>query len=116
MMGSQFLRTNLVHKDHVDSQIVVKFSNHEAEMTNFSNYTEHNPIDIPDNNPDFRCSDDVTMISGSARGMPNSEALSSSREAEKLFPDNRDEKKSSEETLTFQHKVDKFHKSPSRLR
>ena len=35
-----------------------------------------NPIDIPDNNPDFRCSDDVTMISGSARGMLNSDASS----------------------------------------
>ena len=42
---------------------------------------EHNPIDIPDNNPDFRCSDDVTMISGSVRGMPKSEASGSSRRA-----------------------------------
>ena len=53
------------------------------KLADFSNYTdrEHNPIDIPDNNPDFRCSGDVTMISCSARGLPNSEALSSSRRA-----------------------------------
>ena len=53
----------------------------EPNLADFSNYvnTEHNPIDIHDNNPDFWCSDDVTMISDSARGMPNSEASSSSR-------------------------------------
>ena len=48
----------------------------ESNTIIFSNYPEHNPIDIPDNNPDFRCSDDVTMISGSARGMLNSDASS----------------------------------------
>ena len=55
----------------------------EPKLADFPNFTdpELNPIDIPDNNPDFRCSDDVTMISGSARVMPNSEALSSSRKA-----------------------------------
>ena len=55
----------------------------EPKLADFPNYTdpELNPIDIPDNNPDFRCSDDVTMISGSARGMPNSKASSSSRKA-----------------------------------
>ena len=55
----------------------------EPNLADFSNYvnTEHNPIDIPDNNPDFWCSDDVTMISDSARGMPNSQASSSSRKA-----------------------------------
>ena len=55
----------------------------EPKFADFSNHTdrEHNPIDIPDNNPDFRCSDDITMISGSARGLPNSEALCSSRRA-----------------------------------
>ena len=56
---------------------------YEPNLADFSNFTnlEHNQIDIPDNNPDFRCSDDVTMISGSARGMPTSEALSSSCKA-----------------------------------
>ena len=55
----------------------------EPKLADFPNYTdlELNPIDIPDNNPDFRCSDDVTMISGSAKGMPNSEASSTSRKA-----------------------------------
>ena len=55
----------------------------EPKFADFSNYTdpELNQIDIPDNNPNFRCSDHVTMISGSARGLPNSEALSSSRKA-----------------------------------
>ena len=55
----------------------------EPNLADFSNHvnTEHNPIDISDNNPDFWCSDDVTMISDSARGMPNSEASSSSRKA-----------------------------------
>ena len=49
----------------------------------FSSYTdpEHNPIDIPDDNQDFQCPDDVTMISASAGGVPNSEASSSSRKA-----------------------------------
>ena len=56
---------------------------YEPNLVDFSNYAnpEHNPIDIPDIDPDFRCSDDVTMISNSARGMPNSEALSSHRVA-----------------------------------
>ena len=35
----------------------------------------------PENKPDFQCSDDVTMISDFARGMPNFEALSSSHQA-----------------------------------
>ena len=55
----------------------------EPNLANSSSYTdpEHTPIDIPDNNPDVRCSDDVTMMSTSAEGIPNSEALSSSRKA-----------------------------------
>ena len=58
-----------------------KHRGYEPNLADFSNYTdpEHNPIDIPNNNPDFLCSDDVTMISSS--GMPNSEALSSSCKA-----------------------------------
>ena len=51
-----------------------------ADCSNNVN-TELDPIDVRENNPDFRCSDDVTMISSSARGMPNSEASSSSHEA-----------------------------------
>ena len=37
---------------------------YEPNLADFSNYAnlEHNPIDTPDNNPDFRCPDDVTMI------------------------------------------------------
>ena len=56
---------------------------YEPNFSDFSNFTnpEHNQINIPDNNPDLWCSDDVTMISGSARGMPNSEASSSNRKA-----------------------------------
>ena len=49
---------------------------YEPNFADFSFYmnTEHNPIDW--------CSDDVTMISDSARGMPNSKALRSSHKAE----------------------------------
>ena len=56
---------------------------YEPKLADFSHYTdlEHNLIDISDNNPDFPCSDDVTMISGSSRGMPNSEASRRSRKA-----------------------------------
>ena len=56
---------------------------YEPNLADFSNYTntEHTQIYIPDNNSDFRCSDDVIMISGTARGVSNSEALSSSRKA-----------------------------------
>ena len=56
---------------------------YEPNIADFSSYTdpEHNPIDIPDDNQDVGCSDDATMISGSARGMRDSEALSSSRQA-----------------------------------
>ena len=56
---------------------------YEPNLADFSKHvnTEHNPIDIPENNPDFRCSDGVTLISSSARGMQNSEALSSSHKA-----------------------------------
>ena len=56
---------------------------YEPNFAGFSNYvnTEHNPIVIHENKPDFRCSDDVTTISGIARGMPNSDALSSSHKA-----------------------------------
>ena len=34
---------------------------YEPNLADFSNFTnlEHNQIEIPDNNPDFRCSDDV---------------------------------------------------------
>ena len=54
---------------------------YEPKLANFFSYTdpEHNPIDIPENDPDFMCSDDVTMIFGSARGVPNSDTFSSSQ-------------------------------------
>ena len=56
---------------------------YEPNLADFSKYTntEDNPIDIPENNSDFWYSDDVTVISGRARGMPNSEASSSSHKA-----------------------------------
>ena len=56
---------------------------YEVKLADFSSYSdlEHKPMDITDSNQDFWCSDDVTMIARSARGMPNSEALSSSRTA-----------------------------------
>ena len=49
----------------------------EPNLANSSSYTdlEHTSIDIPDGHQDFRCSDT------SAEGIPNSEALSSSRKA-----------------------------------
>ena len=56
---------------------------YEPNLADFSNYADpdHNPIDIPEKNQDFWCSDDVTMISDSARGTLNSEALSSRQKA-----------------------------------
>ena len=56
---------------------------YEPNLANSSSCThpEHTAIDIPDRHQDFWCSDDVTMMSTSAEGTPNSEALSSSRKA-----------------------------------
>ena len=56
---------------------------YEPNLANSSSCThqEHTAIDIPDRHQDFWSSDVVTMMSTSAEGIPNSEALSSSRKA-----------------------------------
>ena len=56
---------------------------YEPNLANSSSCThpEHTAIDIPDRHQDFWCSDVVTMMSTSAEGIPNSEALSSSCKA-----------------------------------
>ena len=56
---------------------------YEPNLANSSSCThpEHTAIDIPDRRQDFWCSDVVTMMSTSAEGIPDSEALSSSRKA-----------------------------------
>ena len=56
---------------------------YEPNLANSSSCThpEHTAIDIPHRHQDFWCSDVVTMMSTSAKGIPNSVALSSSCKA-----------------------------------
>ena len=56
---------------------------YEPNLANSSSCThpEHTAIDIPHRHQDFWCSDVVTMMSTSAEGIQNSEALSSSCKA-----------------------------------